>query len=178
MKEFIDENNQVKMMALLICGIGYGEDKYLVYSIRREQDEANIFVSKLITTSGGYVINNDFSNGEKGVIDKVIQRLISKEDIHLLERDGYSIFSNITIEDTTYFNVDKCYVATVSVKLIKDCLKYYNLVTDNMLNAPNVEVIDDNKKFNEGFVGNVFVILFGVFILVFSVCVIISIVFK
>ena len=178
MKEFIDETNQVKMMALLICGIQYGDDRYLVYSIRRNQNDANIFVSKLITTSTGYVVSHDFSNGEKEIIDKVIQRIISREDIHLLEKDGYSIFSDISLDATTYFNVDTCYVATVSVKLVKDCLIFYHLVSQDILDSPNVLVVDDTKKFNEGFVGNVFVILFGVFILVFSVCIIISILFK
>ena len=178
MKEFIDENNQIKMMGLVICGIRYLDNEYLFYSIKRDNDEANLFVSKLVHTSSGYVIHHDFSNGEKDVLSKVVQRLISKENINAINNDGFQILSNIEIEDSNSYNVDKCYVASVSVSLVKDCLKYYNLVNDSLLHSPEVNVKDDSKNFNEGFVGNVFLIFFGVFVLVLSVCVIISMIFK
>ena len=178
MKEFIDDNNHIKMMGLVICGIRYLECEYLVYSIKRDNIDANIFVSKLVHISSGYAIDSNFSNGEKEVLSKVVQRLISKENINAINNDGFQILSNIEIEDSNSYDIDKCYVASVPVALVKDCIKYYNLVNESLLSSPEVKVRDDTQKFNEGFVGNVFLILFGVFVLVLSVCVIISMIFK
>ena len=51
MKEFLESNDGIKMMAMVICEIEYKDEKYLVYSILRNNSEANIFVSKLTFTS-------------------------------------------------------------------------------------------------------------------------------
>ena len=134
MKEFIDDDTQIKMMALVMCGIRYIHDEYLVYAIRRSNEEVNIFVSKLFKTSSGYIVKNDFLNGEKEVIVSLIQRILNRESIDTLNKDGYTLFSNIELASNLSFDVNNCYVSTVSKKLLLDCLKYYNLVNEDILN--------------------------------------------
>ena len=79
MIEIIDRATMQKMMAMIVCGLCYQGDCYLIYCIRRNNEEANVFVSKLIKGSMGYVIDTDFSNGEKEVLDGTINRILNKE---------------------------------------------------------------------------------------------------
>ncbi len=178
MKELIDLNENIKMVAMLFGALCYDRYEYLIYSIKRNSNEANVFVSKLVKTSSGYVISHNFDNGEKEVLDKIIQRILSKESLLSLEKDGYTFKKNVELDGVNYFDVRACYVATVSIDLIKSCLVYYDLIDESFFKQPVVDIIEDNKKFNSGFIGNVFIILFGIFILIFGVSVIISTFFK
>lgn len=177
MVEIIDKATMNKMMAMILCGICYQDDCYLIYCIRRDKEEANIFVSKLIKGSLGYVIDTNFSNGEKEVLDGIVKRLLNKESVESLENAGFTIMKNIEMDSNLTFDIDKCYVSTVSRDLVKLCLIYYGLVSEKMFDQPVVEVIEDKRKFNEGFASSIVLIVFGVFILLFSCFVIYSIVF-
>lgn len=177
MIEVIDKATVQKVMAMILCGICYQNDCYLIYCIRRNKDEANIFVSKLIKGSLGYVMDTDFSNGEKEVLDGIIKRLLNKESIESLNNSGFTIIKNIEMDNNLTFDIEKCYVSTVNRGLIKDCLIFYNLVSANKLNQPIIEVVDDTRKFNEGFASNVVLIVFGIAILLFAIAVIVGVIF-
>ena len=177
-KELIDIKSNHKMVAMLMMGIGYDKDEYLVYSIKRSELEANVFISKLMKSSSGYVIMNDFTNGEKEVLDKIVQRILSRENVESLEKDGYRFIKNIELEGTNYFDIDLCYVTTIPKSLVKECLIHYNLVSENMLKGPIVEVREEKKKFNGGLVGNLFLVIFGIFIFIFSIIILYGIIFK
>lgn len=172
MIEIIDRKTAQKMMAMILCGVSYQDDCYLIYCIKRDKENANVFVSRLIKGSLGYVIDDGFSNGEKEVLDNVIKRLLNRESFEVLENDGFGIMKNIEMDSNLTFDIDKCYVSTVTRGLIKDCLIYYELVNEKIFNQPVVEVVDDKRKFNEGFASSVVLIIFGVVILIFS-CVVI-----
>ena len=168
MIEIIDRATMQKMMAMIVCGLCYQGDCYLIYCIRRNNEEANVFVSKLIKGSMGYVIDTDFSNGEKEVLDGTINRILNKESKEVLERDGFTFLKDIEMDSNLTFDIEKCYVSTVSRGVIKNCLIYYGLVTEKMFNQPVVEVIEDKRKFNEGFASSVVLIVFGVIIILIS----------
>lgn len=177
MVEVMDRKTKHKMMMMVMCGITYQSDSYLVYSIRRDKTSANVFVSKLIKGSLGYLIVDDFSNGEKEVLDSVVKRILNKEIKEELERDGFSIIKDIVMDSNIGFDIDNCYVSTVSRDLIKECLIYYNLVNESMFNRPVVEVVED-KKLNEGFASSMVLIVFGVIIIIFSCIVIYGVMFS
>ena len=178
MVEVIDRDSSYKMMMLVMCGICYQDVCYLVYSIRRDADSANLFISKLVKGSLGYLISEDFSNGEKEVLDSVVNRLLNKEDISALEKDGFFLFNDIKLDDNLFFDINKCYVCTVLRSGVKDCLIYYNLINDSILNQPVVEVYDDKRKFNDGFISSIALSIFGVLVLVFAIVVIYGILFS
>lgn len=178
MVEVMDRKTKHKMMMMVMCGITYQNDSYLIYSIRRDKDSANVFVSKLVKGSLGYLIIDDFSNGEKDVLDNVVKRMLNKEIKEELESDGFNIIKDIEMDSNISFDIDNCYVSTVSRDLIKECLIYYNLVNESMFNRPVVEVVEEKSKFNEGFASNMVLIVFGVIIILFSCFVIYSVMFS
>ena len=177
MVEVMDRNTKHKMLMMVMCGITYKNDSYLIYSIRRDKMSANVFVSKLIKGSLGYLITDDFSNGEKEVLDSVVNRILNKNSLKELESDGFNIIKDIEMDSNISFDIDNCYVSTVSRDLIKECLIYYNLVNESMFNRPVVEVIED-KKFNEGFASSIVLIVFGIVIMLFSCFVIYGVMFS
>ena len=168
MVEVTDKETNQKLMAMIVCGICYKKDCYIIYCIRREKEEVNLFISKLIQSSQGYVMDNNFSNGEKKVLDDMVQRLLNMESKEQLGKDGISILKDIVLTDNHYFDIEKCYVSTVPRKLIKNCLVYYQLLNEKMLEPPVVEVVDDRRIFSEGFASNLALIFLGVAVLVFS----------
>lgn len=178
MIELIDNDTNKKIMAMIFCGICYQEYCYLIYLIQRNKDEVNIFVSKLYKGSMGYLINNNFDNGEKEVLDNLVKRLLNKENKELLASNGFNIMDSFDMDSNLMFDIDKCYVSTVPKSLIKECLLFYGLKTKNEVNKPVIEVIDDDKKLNEGFASNIFLIIVGTSILIISLVVIFNIIFK
>lgn len=168
MIEIIDQETNQKIMAMILCSICYKEDCYIIYVVQRSKDEANVFISKLIKNSQGYVMNHYFENGEKEVLEKIVQRFLNRESREVLENDGFSILEDINLDEINYFDIEKCYVSTVSKTLIKNCLIYYRLVNEKLFEQPIVEVVEDKRLFNEGFVSNVVLIVLGVIILCFS----------
>ena len=177
MIEIIDIDTNRKMMAMIICSICYKGDFYILYTIRRDKDDANVFVSKLVRNSQGYAMDSNFENGEKEVLDNIVQRFLNRESKEVLESDGFSILDNIVLNEKKYFDINRCYISTVSRNLIKNCLIHYGLVNSKIFEQPVVEVLDDKRKFNEGFVSNIALILFGIFIVIFSIYIIWGVLF-
>ena len=177
MVEVIDKKTDVKMLMMKLCGIRYGDDSYLVYCIRRDERNANVFVSKLINGSNGYVLYNEFLNGEKNVLDGVVKRLLNKDDKKNLERDGFLFVEDVSMDSNLVFEIDKCYVSTVDRSVIKDCLIFYDLANNSIINQPVVEVKDDKSKFSEGFASSVVLIVVGVFIFIFCLIVMFGVLF-
>ena len=161
MVEVIDQDTLSKLMAMILCGIQYDKKRYIVYAVRREQEDANVFVSRLVQNSQGMVIDYQFENGEKEALEKIIQRILSKESKESLKKDGIVLF-RVQLSEINYFDIQKCYVTTVLVSLIKECMIYYELLDEQVLKVPTVEVIESKRKFNEGFVSSLVLIIFGI----------------
>ena len=177
MIEVIDRKTAQKMTAMIICEISYQNDCYLIYCVRRNKEEANIFISKLIKGSLGYVIDSNFLNGEKEVLDTIVKRLISRESKGSLANDGFIFMQNINMDNNLTFDIDECYVSTVDRNVIKECLVFYGLLNENIFSQPVIEIVDDRRKFSEGFASSIILIVLGIAILIFSCVVIYGVIF-
>lgn len=166
MIELIDKDSNKKVMAMMFGKLCYRGDCYAIYCIRRGKEEANLFVSRMVSNSEGFALDHDFVNGEKEVMEGIIQKLLNKVPILDLEQDGFSLTSDIKLEGIQFFSVKICYVTTVPKILVKDCMLFYGLVTNEHFDTPLVQVADEKGYFNKGFVSNIGVILFGIFVLV------------
>jgi hypothetical protein len=175
MVEVIYRDSNNKMLMMVIGKVCYRNDCYVIYSIKRDNEDVNLFVSKLVQNSQGYVLDDCFSNGEKEVLDGFIKRLLSRESRDILEEDGFSIDSDISLDGNLFFDIDACYVTTISRKVLKEILIFYQLVRPELFEQPVVEVVADKRKFNEGFAVNIGIILFGLVVVIFSIVVIVEV---
>lgn len=176
MIEVIDQETNQKMMAMIFGGIQYQNDRYVVYCIRRDKMDANVFVSKLVQNSQGDVMDTNFDNGEIKVLEGIIQKILSKRSKKEIEKDGFSFFTDFSWDGVNYFDINKCYITTVPRNLIKECMIYYGLVREEIFDQPVIEVVSP-KKFNKGFISNVILILFGIAVLIFSMVIVIGFLF-
>lgn len=167
MLEIIDQDTKVKMMALILCGIQYDSKRYVVYCVRREGNDANIFVSKLVQNSQGLVMDHQFENGEKDVIEKIIQRFLSKENSERLKADGILLFRDFELVGMNCFHIENCYVTTVTISLIKQLMIDYGLADERVFEQPVAEFVASKRKFNEGFVSNLVLIILGITLIIF-----------
>lgn len=175
--ELIDCKSLKKMVSMILCFVQYMEDKYVIYGIKREYDEVNLFVSKVVKNSGGVTLDDNFSNGEKEILEDLVKKILSKTEKELLEQKGFVFFQDISFEIDNYFDIEKCYVTTVSSGLVKDCLIYYGLVRPDMLERPMVGVVESKKKFSEGAFGNLVFIVFGILFVVFCLIILYGVFF-
>lgn len=173
MKELIDVDSNAKMMSLVICGIKYGQEMYVMYSIKRDDDNDNIFVSKLVINSEGYVMDNNFSGGEKENLDEVITKIINKDSINSLNDNGIYIVKDFKLGSINKFSVSKCYVATYNRKIVKDIMDIYNLIDIN--NKRPVVQIKEVGGNNKGNFYSIALIVFGLLVLIGCIWVIVDI---
>lgn len=166
MIEIIDASSKNKMMAMVMANVRYMNDNYVIYCVDRGNGEANVFVSKLVIMSEGYTFKNDFANGEKKLLENLVKKIINKVNV---SDDGFIVSNDINLSEINYFDINECYVATVSKRLIKDIMIFYKLVTEKTLDSPVIEIVEDKRVFNEGFVGNIFLILLGVIVIGFII---------
>lgn len=172
MVEVIDSDTGAKMMAMIFAGVQYDGEKYVVYCVRREKEDANVFVSRLVRNSQGYAMDHEFRNGEKEVMEGILQRILNKESKDCLAKDGIQLFLDFELSGILYYDINLCYVSTVQVSFLKECMIYYELVDKRVLERPVVEVKEDHHFFNEGFVGNLFLIFFGICLIGFCIFVV------
>lgn len=174
MVELIEVGENIKVMAMLLFGIERKGGKYAVYAVRRDEENVNIFLSKILKNSEGLILGHDFENGEKEAIEGVVQRLFSKVELSALVVDGFSLVKDIQLDGVISFAAERCYVTTVSKDFLKDFLLHYGLVTKRMLDRPVVEVVKSKKFFNEGFASSLGLIVFGILIVVVALMAIIQ----
>lgn len=178
MVELFDDKNEVKIVVMIFGEFRYQGKDYVLYCVRREGDEANLFVSKLVRNSVGYVMDYHFENGEKEVVEEIIQKLINQVSLNELEKVGFSFLKDVTYDSILHFDMEICYVATIPRKLVKEMMIYYGLVTDKLFDQPVVDVLPSRKKFQEGFASNIVLIVFGLFLIGFCFFVIYEVVFS
>lgn len=166
MIELVDKISGRKMIAVLICGIHYDEVDYVLYGIERGEGEVNLFLSKLIKNSSGYVMDDEFENGEKEAFDDIVSDIINQKPIESIKDKGFTFFKDFSLELGNSFDSEKCYVTTNTKKLIKDVMIFYKFISKDMFNGPVVSVAEDKKYFSEGSVSSGVLILLGIIVLV------------
>lgn len=76
-KFLIEDENGLSKEANIITSFEYGNKKYLLYAISKNENEDDIFVSELVKDDDGYDMLKDIEdNSIKEEIDVVIRKLI------------------------------------------------------------------------------------------------------
>ncbi len=174
MIEVIDNDNN-KRMASIMCGILYNDILYVLYLIKRDKDNVNMFVSKIIENSEGVkVIDSDLTDIEKKELEDIVKRIINKDGIYNLAKDGIKIVKDINLnKGVNKFNIDNSYVSTISNKDINECKVYYEL--DN--NEKNIVMVNNDIVMKRN-LKDILIIIFGILVICFCICMTISILVK
>ena len=174
MIELIDIDGNIKFMATIITGLKYGDDFYVLYSIKRDKEYDNLFISKLVNNSTGYVMDNSFSSGEKEAMDDVVRDILNKDSVDKLKEKGLEFISDVSFNDVNRFSVTNCYVTSYKRELLNDCINYYNF----SINDKKPEIIVKEKKvsyFSKSNRPSVYLILLGILVVIISIIMIINI---
>lgn len=167
MIEVIDSDNN-KRMAQVMCAIEYNHILYVLYLIKRDKVGINVFGSRVIENSEGIqVIDSEFLEEEKVRLEDISKRIFNKDSVDNLSNDGIVIVKDIDLNDgINRFDIKKSYIATMNSDDIDVCMMYYGLVKEKK----NVIAIKkETKKVNEGFISNIFVLVFAIVFL--SICI-------
>ena len=176
MYELIDENKNVKMMALIICTFTYGNKPYCLYSIERDKEEDNLFVSKVVKNSLGYTLDSNIKDDEKEALDNIIADFLSITSLDTLKEQGFEL-SNLKITGINKFNEKKCYVTTYNKVFLKECMLNYKLDIPNNNIIPKVK-LKKSKPINKGNFENILIIILGVITIIICILVLIKVFFK
>lgn len=166
MIEFFEVSDKLKLGCYVLFNIEIGDSLYLFYSSARGEDEANIFVSRLVKTSMGDELFNDFSNGEKDNLDNVFKELINSDKFIFSD---YKMNNDIRPLVGSKFSKDLCYVCTMSKGDLLSFLNKYHLKVDKR--RPVIKV-DKEKFVTSEKAESVLLILLGIFVLLLSCLVI------
>ena len=175
MYELIDENKNIKMMALIICTFTYGKTNYCLYSIDRDNTDTNIFVSKLVKNSLGYTLDSNITDDELKVLEDIVASFLSKTSLDNLREQGFSL-TNIKLSGINKFNEKKCYITTYNKSILKEVMLNYNLEIPNN-NTPIIKM-KKSKPINKSNIGSILGIILGILTLIISILAIIKILFK
>ena len=174
MYELIDENKNIKMMAIIICTFTYGNNNYCLYSIDRDKSDTNIFVSKLVTNSLGYTLDSNISEDELEALGDITALFLSKESLDKLREQGFSL-TDLKLSGINKFNEKKCYITTCNKDVLKEVMLNYNLEIPNN-NTPIIKV-KKSKPINKSNIGSILGIILGVLTIIVCLLAIIKIIF-
>ena len=73
----LDENN-IEHTAEVITAFSYKEKEYLVYSIDKDEENSNIFVSRLVKDNEGYDVIEDIEDEiERAEVQNAVKEILS-----------------------------------------------------------------------------------------------------
>lgn len=152
----IDEHD-IDRTANIMCSIDIDGSDYVIYSIKRDEDNDNLFVSKLIKNNDGTsnMVNIEDSM-EKGRLVDIVKELItfsinSEADkttgiVNLSSGKEIKV-SNVLINKEQNINVGKTYITTVKRSVTKVGNNFYNVEFNNT--QPAFESIFENSSLND-----------------------------
>ena len=117
--KIIDEH-EINRDAKIITYISLDGNDYAVYTISRDEENANIFVSKVINSS---FVNITDAN-EKFKLDNYVKNLI-KRSVDNSSLDDVK-FTNFKVVDGQRINVKETYVATIKKDIATKAINYYS----------------------------------------------------
>lgn len=146
-----DKNNNIEKDAQLIVKFNFENNNYLVYSIEENEQNSQIFVSKLVLNSEGNSFIDDISLEEKGKLSNIVYNIVIliPSDIekgtdfqtlinNLFNKFSVKLLSGLpTLSNQEYYS--NCSIAITNNSLVKNALDLYN----EKLNVVNETITTD-----------------------------------
>lgn len=156
--EILDVDSNVKMMANVLVMLKINNDNYMFYAINRDDEQDNVFVSKLVKNSEGYTTSYEFVNGEKESLDSIFSMLINNDD--LKDNKNIEIVKDLELAMYNKFSSNICYVASCSKNIINNVISKYG---ESSSSRVIVKKPEENDSINYN---NLFLVLFGILVLI------------
>ena len=146
--KIVDEHG-IDRVANVVCSIDVDGSDYVIYWIERDNDNDNLFVSKLIKNNDGTsnMINIE-DTMEKGNLNEIVKELITHSinddndvlnSISVVLKNGKTIkVASVLFNKEQNINVQKTYITTVKKSVTKVSETYYHV--QPILDAPVVEM--------------------------------------
>ena len=155
--KIIDEHG-IDRTANIVCSIDVDGSDYVVYWIERDNDNDNLFISKLLKNNDGTsTMMNIEDSIEKSNLNDVVKELIThaindeKDSIDtesVTLKNGKNVkIANVLFNKEQKINVQKTYITTVKKSVTKVSEKYYHV--ENTLKVAAEPVLEENKKVSE-----------------------------
>lgn len=141
-----DKNNNIKKEADTIIKFNFENKDYLIYSIEENEENRQIFVSKLILNSEGKYFIDNILPEEKGKLNNIVYNIViltpteAKKGI-----DGLLLINGLTDKFSVKLSIEipelgeqeyysNCSIAITSKILVEDAIKFYeeNLATNTL----------------------------------------------
>ena len=141
-----DKNNNIQKEADTIIKFNFENKDYLIYSIEENEENRQIFVSKLILNSEGKYFIDNILPEEKGKLNNIVYNIViltpteAKKGI-----DGLSLINGLTDKFSVKLSTEipelgeqeyysNCSIAITSKILVEDAIKFYeeNLATNTL----------------------------------------------
>lgn len=153
-KEFVllDTNNNIEKKAHAIVKFNFDSNNYLVYSVEENEQNNQIFVSKLVLNSEGEIFIDDISIEEKGKLSNIVYNIVillptdyeKGNDFQSLINNLFNKFSVKLlnglpdIENQQYYS--NCSIAITSKILVDNAVRLYGEKLNVVNDKPSVDV--------------------------------------
>ena len=152
--KIVDEHG-IDRVANIVCSIDVDGSDYVIYWIERDNDNDNLFVSKLLKNNDGTsTMTNIEDSLEKSNLSDIVKELIThcindeKDTIDtdsIVLKNGKTVkVANVLFNKEQNINVQKTYITTVKKSVTKVSEKYYHVestpeVATEMVSVPTQE---------------------------------------
>ena len=156
--KIVDEHG-IDRVANVVCSIDVDGSDYVIYWIERDNDNDNLFISKLIKNNDGTsnMINIE-DTMEKGNLNEIVKELITHaindgndtlNSNSVVLKNGKTIkIASVLFNKEQNINVQKTYITTVKKSVTKVSEDYYHVqpVLDTPVVEPVMPSVDEVKE--------------------------------
>lgn len=154
----VDEHG-IDRTANIICAIQFQKIDYAIYWIERDNENDNIFVSKLlknIDNTSSFVNIEDNIEKERlsAIVKELIKYAVDNEKTNLNEKkitllNEEILLTSVLVNKEQNINVQKTYITTVKKAVTKVACDFYEVKEENSSSMPIFEDIPSNISFKE-----------------------------
>ena len=121
-----------------ILNFEFEGEKYCLYSIRRDNENYNLFISKIIDHGMGNIVLVNLNDDKKNEFDNIVRYIVQNSDIDSLKKARIKVLDDVSLfgVDNLLFTSYKAYVFSIKEELYSKLKKAF------------ITKIDDTKQFN------------------------------
>lgn len=148
-----------------VLNFEFESDKYCLYSIRRDNENYNLFVSKIIDHGMGNVVLVDLNDDKKVEIDNIIRYIVKNPDVVILKKARINVLDDVSLYavENLLFTSYKAYVFSVKEELymklkgafIKKVNDTQQFNFGSLMSKSNLYFSGENVNFNENVPQNI-----------------------